>query len=460
MERLYALQLRHLWQAFSREKASFWLLCFYIFLEYVRPQTIYPVIDVIPWAQTAILLTIALFLIEGNRISVRNSASTVLFLFLMTILLSSIFAYSPSESVDKIDIFLVWFVVYFLVINIVNTESRLFVFLCLYLLWNFKMTQHGFLSWAGRGFSYANWGVTGAPGWFQNSGEFGIQLSIIIPLSLYFVWALRKYWGKLKLLLVLSLPATAIASILATNSRGALLGAAAAILWMAIQSKKKLVFAVVMVIPLAFVVYKSLPQESATRFQTVGMDRTSQARLERWKDGMEIIAAHPVLGIGYANWLDYYRTNYRARSYRPLGEGLGLSHNIFIDAGAELGYVGLMLFLLMIISTFVNNRRTRKAALAIDNKFLYYMAHAFDASMIGFLVSASFVSVLFYPYFWIALAFTVALNNVATKALRERDEVPAWDRVRTDGDGTLPAPPSHTTVPAWPRYGRDADIQR
>ncbi len=458
MEKLYALRISSLWEAFSRERASFWLLCFYIFLEYVRPQTAYPIIDIIPWAQTAIILTIAFFLIEGNRMSVRNGASRLLFLFLLTILLSSIFADSPAESFEKIDVFLAWFIVYFLIINIVNTESRLFVFLCLYLLWNFKMTQHGFLSWASRGFAFADWGVTGAPGWFHNSGEFGIQLATVIPLSMYFVWVLHKYWGKLKLLVLLTLPVTAIASVVATSSRGAMLGAAAAVLWMIWKSKRKVAIALLMVIPLAFVVYKSIPQESLSRFETAGTDSTSQARLKRWKDGVEIMSHYPALGIGYANWPEYYE-----RNYRPLpGQRLGLSHNVFIDAGAELGYIGLGMFLLMIVFTFVNNHRTRKAALVLDSKFLYYTAHAFDAGMIGFLVSASFVSVLFYPYFWIALAFTVALNNVTVKALRERVDAPAWERMGTNNDLVLPTSPSYATSggPALPRYERNADIQR
>ncbi len=456
MEKLYALRFGSMWEAFSRQRASFWLICFYIFLEYVRPQTAYPVIDVIPWAQTAIILTIAFFLIEGNRMSVRNGLSRLMFVFLLAVLASSVLADSPAASFDKIDIFIAWFIVYFLIINIVNTQQRLFIFLCLYLLWNFKMTQHGFLSWASRGFAYADWGVTGAPGWFHNSGEFGIQLSIFIPLSIYFVWALHKYWGRVKLLLVLSLPVTAIASVVATSSRGAMLGAAAAVLWMALRSKKKVAVALVMVVPLAFVVYNAVPSESLSRFETAGTDSTSQARLKRWKDGMEIMSQYPVLGIGYANWPEYYE-----RNYRPLpGQRLGLSHNIFIDAGAELGYIGLGVFLLMVLFTFVNNYRTRKAALALDNKFLFYMAHAFDAGMIGFLVSASFVSVLFYPYFWIAAAFTVALNNVAQRALHDRDEVPAWDRPEPNPAAGMHALSGYATGEgsSWPRFEKNANI--
>lgn len=457
MENLYALRIGSLWKAFSRERASFWFLCFYVFLEYVRPQTAYPVIDIIPWAQTAILLTVFFFVVEGNRVAAKNIETPLLVLFFLTILLSSVFAYSPAESFDKISIFVTWFIVYFLIINLVNTQTKLFLFVCLYMLWNFKMTLHGFKTWAGRGFAYADWGVTGAPGWFHNSGEFGIQLATVIPLFIYFVWVLKKHWGRLKFLALLALPVTAIASVVATNSRGAMLGAAAAILWMIWKSKRKVAVALVVAIPLAYAVYQSVPHESLNRFETAGEDRTSQARLERWKDGLEIMNEHPVLGIGYANWPTYYISHYLP----PPGLRLGLSHNIYIDAGAELGYVGLGVFLLMVLFTFVNNHRTRKAALALDNKFLYYLAHAFDAGMIGFLVSASFVSVLFYPYFWMAMAFTVALNNVALKALRERDEAPAWGQTNVDDKGVLPAaPPFASAGPAWPRYERSASNAR
>jgi hypothetical protein len=83
---------------------------------------------------------------------------------------------------------------------------------------------------------------------------------------------------------------------------------------------------------------------------------------------------------------------------------------------SELGYSGLAVFICLILVTLTNNAKTRKLVMintTIENRFIYNMAHALDASLIGYLVSGFFVTVLYYPYFWINLSLTVALNNVA-----------------------------------------------
>ena len=79
---------------------------------------------------------------------------------------------------------LTWVLVYFLTISIVNTEKRMIIFLLFYFLFNFKMSQHGTISWASRGFSFAGWGLVGSPGWFRNSGEFAIQMIIFGSLAI------------------------------------------------------------------------------------------------------------------------------------------------------------------------------------------------------------------------------------------------------------------------------------
>ena len=41
---LYAMKFASLWQALKQEHLSLWMLCFYFLFEYVRPQSLYPVI--------------------------------------------------------------------------------------------------------------------------------------------------------------------------------------------------------------------------------------------------------------------------------------------------------------------------------------------------------------------------------------------------------------------------------
>ncbi len=143
-----------------------------------------------------------------------------------------------------------------------------------------------------------------------------------------------------------------------------------------------------------------LPPEQKARFSTAGEDNTSISRTDRWKAGIEIANEYPILGIGYNNWNSYYGP---------------LSHNIFIEAWSELGYTGLVAFLLLIAGTFRINYQTRKLLRAAQapTPFMRHMAYGLDGALIGYLVSGFFVTVLYYPYFWVNLSMTVALHVTA-----------------------------------------------
>ncbi|MHB8454701.1 MAG: O-antigen ligase family protein [Acidiferrobacterales bacterium] len=404
---LHAVKIRSIWAAIRREPLSFWTINLYLFLEYVRPQTAYPAFNILPWDKVILITTLITLLGEQRAVRVRNIADKLMMFFLITILVSSVLAAYPGDSFLHLTNFTDWLVIYFLITRIVTTETRFFIFFLAFLAYNFKMSLHGFWTWAERGFAWENWGVTGAPGWFQNSGEFGIELCIFIPLCIYFITALWTNWGYLKRLFFLLFPITAMVSVAATSSRGAALGTAAAITFITIQSRHRIkaaIFAAVLLLTL----YYLIPPESLARFHTAGTDQTSVDRLVRWKAAADMMERHPFFGIGYFNWERYY-----PRHYPTSTGGVGFPHNIFLDAGSQLGYTGLGLFVLLIIACFVNNHKTRTLVPKLQNPFLHNTALGLDAALIGLLISGSFISVLYYPYFWINLSFVVALRTVA-----------------------------------------------
>lgn len=431
----YSIKIRVLLNYFIHENLSFIALCAYLMFEYVRPQSIYSAIDILPFAQLFILLALIMSLLESRPQVQTNAANKLMFTLALVIILSSVFAYKPKISYAHWIDYTQWLIVYLLIIRIVSNEKRFFIFMLLFLLFSFKMSQHGFIAWASRGFAYTNWGVTGSPGWFHNSGEFGIQLCLFIPLSITFILALKKYWGKLKFGFFVLMPITGIGSIIATSSRGAMLGIACALLWMLLKSQHKIKTMIALtLVGMIFLAYT--PEESKERFEASGSDPTSVMRLNRWADGVDMMNENPLLGIGYGNWMVYYPAHYYRPDIGNLG-AYGLSHNIFIQAGSELGYTGLVVYVLLIFFTFVNNYRTRKMARKLDNDYLYFMAHGLDAALIGFLISGSFVTVMYYPYFWVNLAFTVALNNITKSQLESlATEVKRTDATVPDGDSS------------------------
>ena len=314
---------------------------------------------------------------------------------------SSFTAFHPSTSFDKIYVYFAWVLIYLLIANVIDTEERFLVFMLSFLLYSFKMSQFGTRSWAQDGFVFRNWGTTGAPGFFQNSGEFGIQMCIFLPLVVAFVQALGNNWPRWLRLVAWGIAGTAVTGIVASSSRGALVGLAAVTLWLLMKSRQR-VKALLATIAFVGLVYAITPATQKARFQTMGDDRTSINRTTYWKHGLEIMRDYPILGIGYANWPEYHAINYGVRA---------LPHNIFIEAGAELGYTGLAGFVALIGCTFLINRRTRQLAKhrADGGRFIYFMAHGLDGALVGFIASGFFVTVLYYPFFWINFAMTMGL---------------------------------------------------
>jgi putative inorganic carbon (hco3(-)) transporter len=422
---LYGVRVGDIWAFMRRQPASFWFINLYLFFEYVRPQQIYRAIDVLPWAWGFIWLAVASFIFEGFKTRRMYPADKMLALFTAMVLLSSALAINPSDSFEEITLYLSWVLIYFLITSIVSTEQRFLIFMLGFLLYSTKMSQHGARTFVERGGGFASWGATGGPGWFRNSGEFGIQMCIFFPLSVYFINSLRRYWQKWKLVVFLFMPLSALISIVASSSRGAIVGLVPAVIWMMLMSKKR-VKAILLTTVMAGVIWVLLPAEQKTRFSEMGEDETSQSRITYWKRGLMAMERYPVTGIGYKNWI-----NWSARTFGfDYGKGgekmVQLPHNIFIEAGAELGITGLLVFIGLILATLYTNYRTRKLAkmLGPPGDFMSSMAHGLDAAMIGYLASGFFVTVLYYPFFWINFAITVALHNVLVKRTTQGSPMP------------------------------------
>jgi O-antigen ligase len=405
---LRELRLRALWSAFRREGLAFWLLCVYLMFEYVRPQSIFPALALFPWATTTMMATAVAWLAGRPTARVSTPANWFLLLYSVLLLLSSIGAYRPRESFSQFDGYFLWVVAYGLIILIVTTERRMLLMLLAFVLFNVKMTQFAFRNWMAIAFHFRASGTGGAPGWFANSGEFGIEMCMFLPIILYLTMGLRPHLSRWKFFALLGIAGTAIVGIVASSSRGALVGGAAVMLFMLARSKRK-ARALASVIVIGTLIFVAIPPESKLRMSNSGADLTSQLRLTYWTRGIEITNDHPLLGIGYGNWAAYYGDHYDG----PVQQ----AHNSVLQAASELGYPGLLSLLLLVGCSFALNARSRALAIRAgpDGRLTYNLAIGLDGALIGFLVSGFFISALYYPFFWINLAMTVALATVAKR---------------------------------------------
>ncbi len=235
-------------------------------------------------------------------------------------------------------------------------------------------------------------------------------MCIFVPLSFFFILAVRKHVSKKWLLALITLPVTGVGTAIASSSRGALVGLAGSAVWSLLKRPKVFFFGVIAVGLISWVVYVAIPPQFMNRLESSGKDKTSLHRMERWEHGWDTMKKYPVLGIGFEAWTEYYPAH-----YDPVHKGTPLVHNIFVQCGTELGFSGLTVYILMIINCFFMTRRVRKMARGCPDQFLATLSYGFDSALVGYLVSASFVTVLYYPYFWIHCALMTCLQTVARK---------------------------------------------
>lgn len=409
-EVFYRLEVKALWRYFKSETLAFWMITLYLFTEYVRPQSIIPWLDFLPWAQVFLLGAMFGLFVEPNKKWVASPINKWLIIFFAVILISSYTAFIPELSYKNLYKYYLWVIIYFLIINIVTTEKRLIIFLSVFLLASYKLSLSLSFSWASRGFSFTSWGLRGPPGFFTNSGELAIQMLVYWPIAFAFVVYFKDRVARWKRWVLISMPVTAGMVILGTSSRG---GQLALLIQLVARYSRQIFRPKILVTTTVILLagWHLLPQEQKERFSTSGEDRTSQQRLLYWENGIDMANKYPFSGVGYFNFIPYYETYYRSDMLYGASE---LAHNIFVQVGADLGYVGLTIYLYLIFLSFRCAVKAKRNSMT-SKGIIFYIAPATNLSLLGFVVAGQFVSVVYYPYFWINLAIVSCLYNISLK---------------------------------------------
>lgn len=411
MDDLYRLKISRIIGFTLRQSVSFKLLLLFLVFEYLRPQGMYPGIRFVPWSFIILVLCTLSSIAENRMFRVSNRANVLMFISFVVVTMSSLFAISPQTSFQGAKTVFTLALIYYLVINIVDSAEKMFVFVGFFILLTLKLSQFVFVRWVARGFTYDKYGAAAGSAWLQNSGELAIQMCMVFAISTYFaisVWPQVTSWFKRAILVFI--PVSTAGSVLASGSRGSFVALAVVVIMMWLGSKRRS-FGLVAIILLVFSLPIFMSERDLSRTKEMGgvTDTTASNRLARWGKGVEMVKKNPLLGVGYQNW---------AVADAKYFDGEGQEcHNIFIECASELGFPGLFVFVLLIIACFRSNFETIRTALLSGDIFAANLAKSLNLALIAYLVAGCFVTVLYYPYFWVNLAMSVALNNITSTSL-------------------------------------------
>lgn len=409
--------LKGIWLEFRKEHMVVTITCIYLIFEYNRLQLVYPVIDVIPWGKTLLLWALLLAFADKKSTAPPVAAVLPMASFSVCVIWSMFFARFPSIAFGKWMDFFGWVFVVFLLTSVINTRVRLFLFIAVYFLVNLKMAQHGFISWATEGgFGFSSWGATGSPGWFQNSGEFSMQMAIFLALILSYIAFFRQDWSRSVRLFFYLFTLMVIGSIISCGSRGGMLGLVMVGVWCLAYSRKRIRTLLLLAL-IGSLIYLVIPPGFKARFETMGDDETSHSRLIYWQLGKKAVRDYPWTGVGFRNW-----TFWVAEIHPELAGTIGsrnrieVIHNTYFEAATELGIPGLTAYGIILLTIFLTNNKSRKRARLNNDRFLAATAIGLNGCLMVYMIPSYFMSVLYYPYIWIILALTVCVNGICKKA--------------------------------------------
>jgi len=404
----------------------------YIVFEYARLPAMFPALAPLQIGKLIVVPTLLIWFIRhavyrDSKI-ISESAYNWFLLWLGVALVSASQAVDSSRSFEAVLELTKWFIICFLIINVVNNLPKWKWLMWLLLLLNFKMSQfqiRGFatgLARSGNADFFIQQGKgAGSTGFFANATDFGLAMVVVLPLALYLVHACKS---KLLKLVPLVFVATFTISILNSGSRGAAVAMfVVAVLYWFKQGRKPLPAIAMLVLVGGFWLMSS--DAWRTRFESAQdheQDATATHRIELWKAGIRMVSDHPLTGVGLENFGHAFNAEYRP-AY--MVGGASAPHNIFVQAGAELGPGGLVALVGLIVLVFRRNYQTRKILdqAGIEDRWILCFSHGLDLSLAGYIVGGFFLTVLYYPHLFIVSSLSFALHHItkemASKVAKE-----------------------------------------
>ena len=205
----------------------------------------------------------------------------------------------------------------------------------------------------------------------------------------------------------------------ATESRGGIIGAAAALV-AAVglargQRAEAAAFGVFVVIAAgAFFLASPSALERATNFNGGGGGRT-----ELWLVAWRMSEDRPLVGVGVANFRfeshNYVREPGNLKFVRQIVDVPLVAHNVYLQQLAETGIVGLALLLSVIAACLTAAVRAARRFDALGDGAMATLARASAIAMVGFLVASTFISDGTDKRLWIVLALGPALLGLARR---------------------------------------------
>jgi len=248
---------------------------------------------------------------------------------------------------------------------------------------------------------------------YYDANDFATLAVVALPLAVYFMVRPRPLWRRLVSALALVF---LVMAFVWAGSRGGFLallavGAFLLLRYRAIGVRWRVLTAALLSLVFAAAASDTYWEKMKTILQPKDDYNitTEEGRIPVWKRGIGYMLENPILGVGAGNFPTAEGTiSPRARVAYTGRWKWSVSHNSYIQVGAELGIPGLLLFLAMFWKAFASLRTVERGQ---PRSPPAQLAQTLAACLIGYIVGGFFLSLAYRDLLYVLIALTAGLRK-------------------------------------------------
>jgi hypothetical protein len=392
-------------QTMGERKAWFAFTVLYLLVEFARIQDLLKIGQLRPGLIISVILIFYIF--KNANLYIHIKQIKLIYAFFILICVFVVFARNNYYAYRTARGFFLFLPFILSTVICVNTVDRLKRFINWWILFTayvalYSIFHHG----------------KGSGGWFNDENDLSLFLNTMLPF-VYYQFFYEKMSVK-KLLFIGTIFICLVAEVI-SFSRGGFLGLLAVVFSIVFFSKNRIKgFALICFFAILMSIFAGTRYWSEIKTISDTKSGTAQTRIQMWKSALTMFMDNP-LGVGGNNFqvrFDEYQTAHFKKGMwgRP-------AHSLWFTLLSELGIFGSLIYLLLLRSNIKDIWYLKRLKTDNDDfRFLNTLSLAIIASLVGYFVSGTFLSVLYYPYYWYITGLIVASVLIA-KRLENSKEI-------------------------------------
>ena len=394
-------------ERFRANRRPILLIILYLIFEYGRPQAFLPAIGIVRPAMIIQLLMIYYVLPVLMSLRFQKSQTKAMFLFVLIMLPHVPLAHNTYWAFNTLKIMFLYFIIHLTILTYVKDYKSIVKIVNI---WLFIILVGGIIGiiHGGR-----------IPGSSIMGDENDFSLVMIMALPLAFFRGLEADNQKTKLYYFGAVGIFVFATVV-SFSRGGFVGLVTVGFYCWLKTPKKLISSLIIGV-FIIIIGLAAPQKYWNEVKSIKEENieegTGATRWYTWKCGWRMFLDNPILGVGQGNFPWNFERYEPPEGYKGRLHGGRAAHSLYFTLLPELGIVGTVLFIFIAFTIMKESKyyilnldymEYKKTSNFNEEQFkrikkIKYIILGLRGTMIGYLTSGVFLSVLYYPHFWLIM---------------------------------------------------------